>query len=67
MIRIATRIVEGLKAQPLALALIVVNLMFIIGFSYMLREIGQSVTRKDQLLSELAKDCMVSAPKGDRQ
>lgn len=50
MLRIATSIVEGLKHQPLVLALIVMNLLFIIGFGYMLREVGQSAARRDAML-----------------
>lgn len=66
--KVAGIVVEALKAQPLILALVVVNVLFLIGGAYGLREISVSVARKDQLLAELAKDCIVSvAPKGDRQ
>ncbi|WP_038384934.1 hypothetical protein [Bradyrhizobium elkanii] len=56
--KIAGDIVNGLKQSPLALALVVINLLFLIGFSFMLREIAQAVARKDALLAEIASHCM---------
>ncbi|MEY9364771.1 hypothetical protein ABH994_007492 [Bradyrhizobium yuanmingense] len=58
MRNLATRTVEALRSQPLALALVVVNLLFLIGFAFMLREIAQAVERKDALLAEIASHCM---------
>jgi hypothetical protein len=64
--RIATSIINGLKSQPLILALVVVNVLFLIGCAYGLREISASAARRDMMLAdEIAKDC-TAAPKGDR-
>ncbi|MBO4228378.1 hypothetical protein [Bradyrhizobium neotropicale] len=66
--KVATGTVEALKKNPIALALVVINLTFLLAFAFMLREISQAVERKDELLSELAKRCVVLSPnKGDRQ
>jgi hypothetical protein len=59
--QIAKNVVEGLRHQPLALALVVVNLAFLIGFTLMFREISDSVERKDALVVEMLKQCV--APK----
>jgi hypothetical protein len=65
--KVATATVESLKSQPLALALIVINLMFLAGGIWIMHDIADSVRaqqlRKDQLLAELAKDCIVVTPK----
>jgi hypothetical protein len=64
--KVATGIINGLKAQPLVLALVVVNVLFLIGCAYGLREISASAARRDTMLAdEIAKDC-TAAPKGDR-
>ncbi|KYK43425.1 hypothetical protein A1D31_18580 [Bradyrhizobium liaoningense] len=51
-------IIESLRGQPMALALVVINLLFLSGFAIMLREIAQAVERKDALLAEIASHCM---------
>jgi hypothetical protein len=48
----------GLRDHPIALVVIVINLIFLIAFTLMLREIAQAVERKDALLSEIASHCM---------
>ena len=54
-------ITEGLKAQPLALALVVMNLVFI-GFTYLIfHELNTRTTHqyevKDQLIAKLIELC----------
>ncbi|MFK4534269.1 hypothetical protein ABIA00_002452 [Bradyrhizobium ottawaense] len=58
MRKAASAVAESLRSQPLALALVVINLLFLIGFAFMLREIAQAVERKDALLAEIASHCM---------
>ena len=59
--KVATGVVEGLKSQPLALALIVINLIFLLGGGYMLFNIMDRVrdgqVRHAQMLTDLMKDC----------
>jgi hypothetical protein len=63
--KVATSVVESLKAQPLALALIVVNMLFLVAGSFVMYELAgtsaASMLRKDELLAKLAENCM--APK----
>jgi hypothetical protein len=65
--KVATATIESLKSSPLALALIVINVLFLVGGIWVLHDIALNLKgqqeRKDQLLAELAKDCIVSAPK----
>ncbi|WP_139486461.1 hypothetical protein [Bradyrhizobium ivorense] len=51
-------IVDSLRGQPMVLAVVVINLLFLIGFAFLLREISQAVERKDALLAEIASHCM---------
>ncbi|MGY3130131.1 hypothetical protein ACVWZM_000813 [Bradyrhizobium sp. USDA 4501] len=63
--KVASEAVAALRGQPLALALVVVNVLFLIGVGFMLREVSQAVQRKDVLLSQLAERCLLSTPKKD--
>ncbi|MEY9404453.1 hypothetical protein G6321_00031320 [Bradyrhizobium barranii subsp. barranii] len=58
MRKAASAVAKSLRSQPLALALVVINLLFLIGFAFMLREIAQAVERKDALLAEIASHCL---------
>ena len=58
IVGIGGKVIDGLRSQPLALALVVINLLFLVGFTLMLREIAQAVERKDALLAEIASHCM---------
>jgi len=60
--KVATDVVAGLRGHPLALALIVVNVLFIVSAAWTLRSIAQASERRDALISQMAKDCLV-APK----
>ena len=59
MLKAASEIIEGLRHQPLVLALVLVNLLFLVGFTLMLREVSQAVERRDALISDIAKRCVV--------
>jgi hypothetical protein len=65
--KVATATVESLKSSPLALALIIINVLFLIGGGYILHDVGENLRgqqlRKDELLAQLAKDCIVTMPK----
>jgi len=59
--KVAGGIVEGLKSQPLSLALIVMNLIFV-GFAWLiLDQLNTRTTRqyevKDQLIARLIDKC----------
>jgi len=51
---IGDNIIDALRAHPWALALVVVNVLFL---SYIVHEVAASGERRDQLIAELARDC----------
>jgi len=59
--KVATTVVEGLRAQPLSLALIVVNLVFVGFVAWIANEFNQRTTHqyevKDQLIARLIDQC----------
>ena len=59
--KVATDIVEGLRTQPLSLALIVVNLVFIGFMAWIAHEFNVRTTHqyevKDQLITKLLDQC----------
>lgn len=67
MIQTARGLIEALKTNPLALALVVINVLFLGVMLYLIHTVQQQTERKDELMRELAHDCLVAAPKGDRQ
>lgn len=61
--KVAVSIIDALKTQPMALALIVINFGFLIMIGYILHSLNAGTERKDNLLADLAKHCVVIAPK----
>lgn len=57
--KVAHGIVEGLKSQPLALAIIVINVLFLGFMVYITHSLKEQTERKDALLSDLARNCVV--------
>jgi hypothetical protein len=59
--KIASGVVEGLKTQPLALALVVINIAFLIVGSFALHGIADEVrannARDASLIAELSRQC----------
>ena len=65
--KVATAAVESLKSQPLALALVLVNVLFLCAGLYAVHDIAGAVRgreeRRDALLLEFAERCILpSAP-----
>jgi CDP-diacylglycerol pyrophosphatase len=69
ILKVANTIVHDLRSQPILLALVVINVLFLAGTMYIWREVSQSVERKDALLATLTERCLISerTTKGDRQ
>jgi hypothetical protein len=59
------KIFIGLRDQPLTIALVIINLLFL---GYVVQQVASAGQRRDQLISELAREC-IDRPggKGDRQ
>ena len=62
--KVATSVVEGLKSQPLSLALIVVNLVFVVFVGWLAHEFNERTINqyavKDQLIAKLLDQCKAS-------
>jgi hypothetical protein len=64
--KVATATVDSLKSQPLALALIVVNVLFLIGGGYTLHDVANRMQvreeKADVRLGEVLRHCFVAVP-----
>ena len=58
-----TNAVDAMKSQPLALALIIVNLMFLLGGLYaakiFLDDVAKAETNRTALINTLAEKCLL--------
>jgi hypothetical protein len=59
--KVATGVVEGLRSQPLSLALIVINVVFVLFVAWLAHEFNARTTHqyeiKDQLITKLIDKC----------
>jgi hypothetical protein len=59
--KVATSVVESLKGEPISLALIVMNVIFVAGIAWWAHEINIRTTHqyevKDQLIAKLIDQC----------
>jgi hypothetical protein len=55
--KVATSVVEGLKNQPLALPLVVINLLALGLVAYTLHRISERTEARDTLITKLAMEC----------
>jgi hypothetical protein len=62
--KVATSVVDGLKSQPLSLALIIMNLVFVGFVAWLANEFNERTTHqyevKDQLIAKLLDQCKAS-------
>jgi hypothetical protein len=56
--KVVTVTVEALKAQPLLLLIVLVNVLSLLTGAYVLHQVSNATERKDQLLSELVSKCV---------
>jgi hypothetical protein len=57
MKNLLNNLVDGMRLQPLAFALVIVNLAFLAGFTLLFREVAQSTERKDALIIQMLQQC----------
>jgi hypothetical protein len=50
--------VDALKAQPLLLLIVLVNVLSLLTGAYVLHQVSNATERKDQLLAELVSKCV---------
>jgi hypothetical protein len=64
--KVATGVIESLKSQPLAIALLVINILFLGTVIYVLREVAATTRARElhtsELLADLARRCIVPLP-----
>jgi len=61
--KVASSLVDGLKAQPLGLAVVVINVVALCLVGYALHEISQRTASRDALITKLAQECRLEVPK----
>ncbi|MEY9397286.1 hypothetical protein ABIF66_008093 [Bradyrhizobium japonicum] len=52
---IAKQVVKTMRATPFLLAILIINLAVLVGFSFTLREVGKAVARRDAMLERCIK------------
>lgn len=64
--KVANTVVESLRSQPLALALIVINILFLLAVGWMWHGVGEAVRAEREsrnvLLTQIAENCFVRKP-----
>jgi hypothetical protein len=59
--KLAVATVDAMKTQPLAVALVVINILFLAASGYIIVEVSGAYRvreeRRDQLLSQITKSC----------
>jgi hypothetical protein len=58
--KVAISTIDALKAQPLLLVIVLVNVLSLLTAAYVLHEVSNATERKDQLLMEMVKQCAKS-------
>ena len=66
MRQVARDVLDSLKRHPLALALVVINALFVVASAYAFKEISASAARRDQFIADLIADDCKRPAKGDR-
>lgn len=54
---VASNVAEGLRTQPLALALVVINVLFLVAGLWIVGKVATGTERRDALLMQLVKEC----------
>jgi hypothetical protein len=55
--QIASSLIDSLKSQPLVLALVALNVIFLVALWFVFKEIASSVERKDDRIVQLIEKC----------
>jgi hypothetical protein len=64
--RAVVGVADAMRSQPLALALVIINLLFLGAGGFFLHELGIATVRenerRDDLIADLAKRCLAATP-----
>jgi hypothetical protein len=48
--KLASQVIEQLRGTPFVLALLVINIIVLVGFAYTLHEVGNAIERRDAMV-----------------
>jgi hypothetical protein len=65
--KVATGTIEALKTQPLALALIIINVMYLIAGGLFVREVGKRLDVRNERFDKLVEHCMAAQQSGEQK
>lgn len=57
-LRLASGMVDALRSQPLALALVLVNVIYLIGFGWVMGDIAKRVAERDTSYLAMMQECV---------
>jgi hypothetical protein len=52
---IARQVIDNMRASPFVLALLIINIAVLVGFSFTLYEVSKAVARRDNILERCLK------------
>jgi hypothetical protein len=52
---LAKQVIETMRATPFVLALLVINVVVLIGFTFTLYQVGNAIERRDKILERCIK------------
>jgi hypothetical protein len=52
---LAEKVIDTMKATPFVLALLIINLIVLAGFTFTLHEVGKAIARRDTILEKCIK------------
>jgi hypothetical protein len=58
--QVASGVVDALKQQPMALALVVINVLFLGAGGWFMGKIAERVEQRDGMIMQMLKDCRPS-------
>lgn len=58
-----TSVAENLKSHPVAFAIIVINLLFLLTGVWVLRDVASNARERDALLTQIVRDCFAEDKK----
>ena len=65
--KVAAGAVEALKSQPLALALIIINVLYLIAGGLFVREVGKRLDVRNERFDKLVEHCMAAQQSGEQK
>ena len=58
MKQLASNFIDAMRSQPLALTLVAINVLYLVGGVYVLKEVGGNNRDRDKMIVEMMKGCI---------